>query len=149
MIIQSLLLFIAKLLYLHDVYFAVLCLVALSCPTLCDPMDCSLPGSSVHGDSPDKSTGVGWHVSSRDLPNPGVELGLPVLQADSLSAELLGPTMAYTNSQCLLKNYVKSFKWVVSCNTDKTLYEIGTIMDIPHLQFSCSVVSDSLRPHGL
>ena len=24
-------------------------LVALSCPTLCHPMDCSLPGSSVHG----------------------------------------------------------------------------------------------------
>ena len=23
--------------------------VAQSCPTLCDPMDCSLPGSSVHG----------------------------------------------------------------------------------------------------
>ena len=23
--------------------------VAPSCPTLCDPMDCSLPGSSVHG----------------------------------------------------------------------------------------------------
>ena len=23
--------------------------VALLCPTLCDPMDCSLPGSSVHG----------------------------------------------------------------------------------------------------
>ena len=20
-----------------------------SCPTLCDPMDCSLPGSSIHG----------------------------------------------------------------------------------------------------
>ena len=30
----------------------VICLlseVAQSCPTLCDPMDCSLPGSSVHG----------------------------------------------------------------------------------------------------
>ena len=24
-------------------------LVTQSCPTLCDPMDCSLPGSSVHG----------------------------------------------------------------------------------------------------
>ena len=24
-------------------------LVAQSCPTLCDPMDCSLPGFSVHG----------------------------------------------------------------------------------------------------
>ena len=23
--------------------------VAQSCPTLCDPTDCSLPGSSVHG----------------------------------------------------------------------------------------------------
>ena len=27
----------------------VLCLVALPCLTLCDPMDCSPPGSSVHG----------------------------------------------------------------------------------------------------
>ena len=25
------------------------CEVAQSCPTLCNPMDCSLPGSSVHG----------------------------------------------------------------------------------------------------
>ena len=24
-------------------------LVSQSCPTLCDPMDCNLPGSSVHG----------------------------------------------------------------------------------------------------
>ena len=23
--------------------------VGQSCPTLCDPMDCSLPGSSIHG----------------------------------------------------------------------------------------------------
>ena len=30
-----------------------------SCLTLCDPVDCSLPGSSVHGDSPRKNTGVG------------------------------------------------------------------------------------------
>ena len=29
--------------------YAVLCLVAQSCTTLCNPMDCSLPGSSVHG----------------------------------------------------------------------------------------------------
>ena len=30
-------------------------LVTKLCPTLCDPMDCSLPGSSVHGDSPGKN----------------------------------------------------------------------------------------------
>ena len=26
-----------------------MCSVVKSCPTLCDPMDCSPPGSSVHG----------------------------------------------------------------------------------------------------
>ena len=31
-----------------------LCLVAQLCPPLCDPMDCSPPRSSVHGDSPGK-----------------------------------------------------------------------------------------------
>ena len=34
-----------------------------SCPTLGNPMDCSSPlGSSVHGDSPHKNTGVGCHA---------------------------------------------------------------------------------------
>ena len=31
--------------------FACACSVAMSCPTLCDPMDDSLPGSSVYGTS--------------------------------------------------------------------------------------------------
>ena len=34
--------------------------VAQSCLTLCDPMDCSPPGSSIH-DFPGKSTGVGCY----------------------------------------------------------------------------------------
>ena len=34
--------------------FVVLCLVARPCPTLFEAMDCSPPGSSVHGDSPGK-----------------------------------------------------------------------------------------------
>ena len=38
---------------------AMLCLVTDFCLTLCNPMDCSLPGSSVHGDSPGKNTAVG------------------------------------------------------------------------------------------
>ena len=33
----------------------------LSSPALCNPMDCILPSSSVHGDSPDKNTGMGCH----------------------------------------------------------------------------------------
>ena len=35
--------------------------VTQSCPTLCDPMDCSLRGSSVHGIFPGKNTGMGCH----------------------------------------------------------------------------------------
>ena len=37
----------------------VLCSVIQSCPTLCDPMDCSLPGSSGNGDSAGQNNGVG------------------------------------------------------------------------------------------
>ena len=37
-------------------------LVTQLCPTLCDPMDCSPPGSSVHGDSLGKNAGVGCHA---------------------------------------------------------------------------------------
>ena len=55
----------------------VLCLVAQSCPTLCNTMDCSPPGSSVHEDSPGKNTGVGCHallqgIFSTQESNPGL-----------------------------------------------------------------------------
>ena len=53
------------------------CLVTQLCPTLCDPMDCSLPGSSVLGDSPGKNTGLGCHALLQGLlltqvSNPGL-----------------------------------------------------------------------------
>ena len=49
--------------------------VAQSCPTLCDPMDCSLPGFSV--DFPGESTGVGCHFLLQGIfltqgSNPGL-----------------------------------------------------------------------------
>ena len=36
-----------------------MCLVAQSCPTLCDSMNCSAPGSSVLGGPPAKNIEVG------------------------------------------------------------------------------------------
>ena len=53
-------------------------LVAQSCPTLCDPMDCSPPGSSVHGIL---QTGIlEWVAPSRgDIPNSGIEHRSPAL----------------------------------------------------------------------
>ena len=54
-----------------------LCLVTQLCPTFCDPMDCSLPGSSVLGDSPGKNTGLGCHallqgILLTQVSNPGL-----------------------------------------------------------------------------
>ena len=51
----------------------------------CSPMDCSLPGSSVHGIFPGKNTGVGCHSLLQGLfPNQGSNLHLLHWQADSL-----------------------------------------------------------------
>ena len=62
----------------HEKCDAVLCLVSQLCPTLCDPMDCSLPGSSVHGDSPGKNTRVGCHALLQGIfPTQGLNPGLP------------------------------------------------------------------------
>ena len=55
-------------------------------PTLCDSMDSSLPGSSVHGDSPGQNTLVGSpFTSSGDLPNLRIEPRSPTLQVSLLS----------------------------------------------------------------
>ena len=53
------------------------CLVAQLCPTLWDPVDCSLPGSSVYADSPGKKTGVGCHALLQGIfPPQASNLGL-------------------------------------------------------------------------
>ena len=61
--------------------------VAQSCPTLCDPMDCSLPVSSIHGIFQARILEWVAFPSPGDLPNPGIVLGSPALQADALPSE--------------------------------------------------------------
>ena len=55
-------------------------------------MDCSLPGSSVHGNSLGKNNGVGCHalLQGGDPPNPGIESRSPTLQVDFLPTESPG-----------------------------------------------------------
>ena len=57
------------------------------CPSLCDPMDCSMSGFSVYGIL--QARILEWVAApfSRDLPNPGIEPRSPALQADSLPSE--------------------------------------------------------------
>ena len=61
--------------------------VTQSCPTLCDRMACSLPGSSIHGIF--QARILEWlpFPSPGDLPHLGIEAGSPTLQADALPSE--------------------------------------------------------------
>ena len=64
-------------------------LVALSCPTFCDPMDYSPPGSSVYGIL--QARQEHWSgfpfPSPKDFPDPGIKPRSSTLQADSLLSE--------------------------------------------------------------
>ena len=71
-----------------------LCLLALSGLTLYDPMDCSLPGSSVHGDSPGKNTNLTnrmWREwpCSISQPRPQEALSLPAPFCSQILAQML------------------------------------------------------------
>ena len=62
---------------LNIVNITVLCLVTELCLSLCDPTDCSLPGSSVYGDSPGKNIGMGCHFLLQGIfPTQGSNPGL-------------------------------------------------------------------------
>ena len=51
--------------------------VTQSCPTLCDPVDCRLPGSSLHGILHGKNTVVGCHFLLQGIfPTQGSNPGL-------------------------------------------------------------------------
>ena len=59
-----------------------------SCPTLCDSMDCSPPGSSVHGSLQARIQENGLpFLASGDLPDPGIKPRslMPPALAGSLS----------------------------------------------------------------
>ena len=99
------------------------CLGAQLCSTLCDPADCSSPGSSVYEIF---QTGVlEWLSFSPpgDLPNPGIEPCLSRQQADSsLLCYLATPLLS------IIKSYiVSSVKWLlmlwIVISPDETVFK--------------------------
>ena len=62
------------------------------CPTLCDPMDCT-----VHGILQARILKWVSFPSPADLPNPRTEPRSPTLQADSLPAETQGKFNKHRN----------------------------------------------------
>ena len=96
-----------------------------------------------------------------DLPNPGIELRSPTLQADSLPAEPPGkPKNTVVGSLSLLQAIFPTRNQPgVSCIVGRFLTNWATweahlyaylhisMHQFSSIQFSCSVVSDSLRTH--
>ena len=74
-------------------------LVARSCPPLCNPMNCSPPGSSVHGISKPRIMECLLFPSPEDLPDPGIKPIYLYWQVDSLPlSNLESPTWTRESS---------------------------------------------------
>ena len=87
--------FLLEMMFLISKTKNTMCAMSLQlCPTPCDPIDYSPPGSSIHGDSPGKNTGVGCHALLQEIfpiqgSNPSL-LCLLHLHAGSLPLALPG-----------------------------------------------------------
>ena len=92
------------------------CLVTKSCLSLCDPMDCSLPGSSVHGIS--QARVLEWVAisSSRGSSWPGIEPTSPALAGGFFTTEPPGKPQ---DKELSLSFLISRMKW---CNTSHNIY---------------------------
>ena len=110
---------------------AYILLVVQACLSLCNPMDCSPPCSSVHGDSLDKNTGVSCHaLTSRGSSQPRDQTQVSCVSCISggfLTAEPPG-------SLCVcVCNKIKHFQ--------NSIFYVYILSNLPHLL--CIVVSCS------
>ena len=105
-----------------------------SCLTLCNPMDCSLPGSSVHEIF--QARILAWlpFPTTGDLLDPGIET-VP------LASPALAGGLYYW---CHLGSPVQVSKYPYIA-----IFLCSIHISISSIQFSHSVVSDSWQPHEL
>ena len=124
--------------------YCVLRLAAQWCLTLCDPMDCCPPGSSVHGDCPGNNIGVHCHdLLQETFPTQGSNPGLTV-QADSLPSEPPGKSVGFLRclqfSSCYIFGLVSWNKCKSHPNLSQTFSHKGYfrthIMPHPSLKIS-------------
>ena len=102
--------------------FFVIVLVAKSCQTFDNPMDCSLPGSFVM-EFPRQEYWNGLPFSSPgDLPDSRIEPRSPALQADSLPSESPGKPLLFSYLECPVRACILSgFSCVQLSVTSETI----------------------------
>ena len=102
----------------------VLCIVIQSCLALCNPVDCSPPGSTVHGDSPGKNWSGLPCPPPGDLPDPGIEPRCPAYQADSYHLSHQGSPKVY-NINSLFSKYLRNYMPRTDLSTQDTVVGRG------------------------
>ena len=93
-----------------------LSLVAQLRTALCDPLDCSPPGSSVHGILKQEYWRGLPFSSAADLSGPGIKPDSPTLQADSLPSEPARKPSCWAYPTCFL--FVATSPLEIILNTD-------------------------------
>ena len=96
------------------------CLVAQSCPTLCNPLYCSLPRFLCPWDFFRQAYWIGLPFPTpRNLPNPGVEPVSPALQVETSPTESSGkPSKALGNHNKVndhSRNYWGNSQTLLTC----------------------------------
>ena len=116
-------------------------LVSQSCWTPYDPMDCSLPGSSILGTSLQARILEWVAIPFSKGSSPGITPRSPAMQADSLPSELLENVLGVHSLMYILSNVLGVTQpWtMLYINAGRLFYTCCTLL-------SRSVVSHSLRP---
>ena len=138
------------------------CAWSQSCLTLCDCMDCSPPGSSVHGNSPGKNTGVGCQALLQEIfptqvSNPGLSHWRQILyhlsyQGSSRILEWVAYPFSRESSQprnqtrfsCIVGGFFTSWAtceahcWYIMCECDT--YSLWTF-NCPQLKVDCERIT--------
>ena len=132
-------------------------------------MDCSPPGFSVRGDSPGKNTGVDCYAHpqvifpTRDQTQvSGIAGGFFTVwatrEAKKYKKAIIKEEMLKKNHTsmallpqrcCQADNFQKEYTWIWGLESKFLKLKSPESSHIPQFRFSCSVVSDSLWPHGL
>ena len=118
--------------------------VALLCPTLCDPVDYSPPGSSVRGILQARTLEWITISFSRGSFSPRNRTGVSCIASGFFTAEPPGKPLQLPEVSALGVRGHRGQGPVLVLPVQATVWGKDTPM---HSQFSCSVVSDSLQPH--
>ena len=105
--------------------------------SLCDPMECSPPGSSIHGDSPGKNTGVGCQALLQEIfPTHGSKphlLCLPALASGFFTTSTTGEAWAQIVEQWLMSEQMLNLTWFNSSSSPPKSQSLGKALCLSFL----------------